>query len=216
MTAKFGGVPIGYHPSPAAIANMRAAQTARQRARRELAKAAANGNGASVVAPSPVAPIASELVPDARLLTAEELEARQEELFFEAYRICGSIATAAKKVGLPMRVVNKRRQQSPDFAARLLETHEGFLDDCEADLATMGRTKNNAIALIARLRADRAPRYLDKLQVQQNVTVATAYEPDPAEMQQLLREMVFSLGPESRVALGLPPAGDIIEAESAV
>jgi len=132
-----------------------------------------------------------------------------EEKFFAAYRECESQRTAAKAAGVSHTIIAKRAKANPEFDERLTETREGFLDDLESDLVIMARTKNNVIAALARLKADRPSRYVEKLQVAGAVAHVHA-GPSPEEIDAILRELLVHARPETRASLGLPPVGNTV------
>ena len=139
-----------------------------------------------------------------------------ESRYLEILEQHGNMSLAAKTVGISPYLVKKHRAESDAFNERWLAAMDFYLDSLESGLGKMGLDKNNAIAMIARLRADRPQRYLDKVQIAQHISVAHRYEPDPAEVQALLLQFTRDMTPESRANLGLPPAaltdgGEIID-----
>ena len=137
-----------------------------------------------------------------------------EERFFAKYRECGSQRTAAKAAGVSHTIIAKRAKASPEFDERLTETREGFLDDLESDLVMMARTKNNVIAALARLKADRPNRYVEKLQIAGAVAhLHTGSSPE--ELNAILREVLVYARPETRASLTPLLGGDFIDAPTA-
>jgi hypothetical protein len=114
-----------------------------------------------------------------------------EEKFLETYIAWGHRGEAAKAAGVSIQTVRNREKSSPEFAAQVAEAHETFVDGLELDLVKLGRHKNNALAIMMRLKAERPHRYEDKLRVDAAVksmnlnVVATA-----DEAKDLLRQML--------------------------
>jgi hypothetical protein len=115
----------------------------------------------------------------------------------------GNPTLAARRADVTPRTVKKRRAADAEFDHLWCEALDSYLDALEESLGQM----NNPIAKIARLRADRKERYLEKLQVAQ-ATVVTHVAPAGFDAAALLKEMLLDIRPETRAAL----AGEVIDA----
>jgi hypothetical protein len=131
-----------------------------------------------------------------------------ETVYLEVLSKRGNMSTAAKMAGTTNRIVKARRDESPEFNAQWMEAMDAYLDSVEEDLGAL----KNPIAKIARLRADRPDRYLEKHQLAVAGTILNAhFAPPPDEINSLLQAMVKSMAPESRAQIvegsikSLPP-----------
>ena len=119
-----------------------------------------------------------------------------EAVYLGILRDHGNMSKAALIAGTTNPKVKKFREEHPDFDACWLEAMDHYLDRVEQDLGEM----KNPIAKIARLRADRPSRYLDKLQVAGAVAHLHA-APPPEEVNALLREMLGASRPATRAQI---------------
>lgn len=133
---------------------------------------------------------------------------RWETAFLEEYRRWGNLAQAARLAEVNVDTVRRHRKSDPEFAAKIAEAHEQFVDDIETDLVKLGRTKNNVIALIARLKAERPGKYHDKLQVDAAVKQLNVHAVGSIEdAQKLLAQMLADSTDVTKAAL----AGEVID-----
>jgi hypothetical protein len=131
-----------------------------------------------------------------------------QEIFLEFYARWGSISHAAKVARVTAPFVRKHQAADADFASRFEAAHEEFVDGLEKRLVEMAEGKAGFLATIARLKAERPNKYVDKLQVAGAVAhVHTT--PPPDEIKALLRAMLADSLPETHAAL----AADTIDAE---
>jgi hypothetical protein len=128
-----------------------------------------------------------------------------EDIYLEVLAKHGNPTLAARRADVDTRTVKRRREADADFNAKVNEALDTYLDALEETLGGM----NNPIARIARLRADRPARYLDKVQIAQAVAVTHLAPPDGFDVHALLRDMIADAAarPESRAAL----TGDVID-----
>jgi len=128
-----------------------------------------------------------------------------ESQYLDVLERTGNKSLAAKAVELSTRHVKLLRESNPAFSERWEAAYDHYLDKVETELGEM----KNPIAKIARLRADRPARYLDKLQVAGVIGHVHAAPPQ-AEIEALLRNMLAGSMPETRAQI----AGDVIDADS--
>jgi hypothetical protein len=157
----------------------------------------------------PVAPAdAPKAKPDAMqtaAAAAQKATDAWEPVYLEVLARHGNPTLAARRADVDTRTVKRRREADADFNAKVNEALDTYLDALEETLGGM----NNPIARIARLRADRPARYLDKVQIAQAVAVTHLQPPDGFDVHALLRDMIADAAarPESRAAL----TGEIID-----
>ena len=120
-----------------------------------------------------------------------------EEKFLRYYREWGSKAQATRAAGISQSTVYDREQRYPEFARDVKEAKEEFLDHLEEDLVRMGREKNNVIATLARLKADRPDRYCEKLQIAGHLETVS-YNIAGPEAEKLLQRMLQNITEPTR------------------
>jgi len=127
-----------------------------------------------------------------------------EVKYLEVLEQTGNKSLAAKAVELSTRHVKLLRESNLAFSERWEAAYDHYLDKVETELGEM----KNPIAKIARLRADRPARYLDKLQVAGTIGHVHVAPPQ-AEIDALLRNMLAGSMPETRAQI----AGTVVDAE---
>ena len=116
----------------------------------------------------------------------------------------GLLTLAAAKAGVHRRKVYHQMEADPELAAEVEAAREYYQDYLEWQSVTLGQTSRNPLPFFARLKAERPARYIDK----QAVLLAGA-DLNPDDGARLLATMLAQLTPESRRALGAPPAGPV-------
>lgn len=139
-----------------------------------------------------------------------------EPRFLAAYAEWGNRTEAAKVADVSMQTIRNREKSSPEFAAQLADAHEQFVDGLELDLVKLGRNKNNALALMMRLKKERPHAYEDKLRVEAAVksmnlnVVATA-----DEAKDLLRQMLADATDVTKAQLAASGQAALVAHEAA-
>ena len=133
-----------------------------------------------------------------------------EQVYLATLGKHGNAAKAAQIAGVTPRIVKARREAFPEFNQLWAEAMDGYLDKIEEELGDL----KNPIAKIARLRADRPERYLEKHQLAVAGTILNAhFTPKEDEVNALLAVMLKSMAPETRemieaTATALPESVD--------
>ena len=135
-----------------------------------------------------------------------------ETLWLTEYRRWGRRHIACDRAGISHDTVTRREHESLTFAQQVHDAHQGFLDDMEGELVRMTREKSNVIACLARLKADRPDRYVERLQLSGTITSGPAMSAEEARA--FLRLMVQEATPTTRAMLAAPtepvPAPDTV------
>ena len=131
-----------------------------------------------------------------------------EPRYLEHYREWGAKARAARAAGVSATTVQDRMRTNAAFRRDVAEAREEFLDHLEEDLVKLGRVHHNVIGILARLKADRPERYVEK-----HLMGVMVHEL-PDDTSQLLETMLAHAMPSTRRRLQAalspapPPLGD--------
>jgi len=128
-------------------------------------------------------------------------------VFLRIYALCGSRTKASKAAGVAPRAVKLREQESPEFVEQVKDAHAAFVESLEEELVKLGKEKNNALALMMRLKAEAPSKYEDKLRVDGALKHLHGVAPiSPEAAADLLRTMLLDSTESTRAVLAATPA----------
>jgi hypothetical protein len=168
-------------------------------------------------------PVTKQPEPEPVRLPGGQRKDGWEHDFLTHYAEWGNKSKAALVADVSLQTVRRREAESSAFAELVREARQAFVENLEMRLVEMGH-KNNALAIIARLRAELPEKYHEKLQIDAAVkSISLNVTATPEQASVLLREMLAEVTDATRATLQALPgrselslpskAGEITDAE---
>lgn len=136
-----------------------------------------------------------------RAAVAADQAATWPAVYLAQYAVHGNLKLAAATAGVEPKEVRARIKQDADFAEQVWAAHEDFCDNLEHALVVLGINKNNALALLARLKAERPQKYQDELRINASLKSVVLHAVAPEAAVELLRLMVADATPATLASL---------------